>query len=57
MKLEGSINVWTDCDGKVSIYSTDPREEAALGYKMGARTASVLFELTAIRIRESEVRP
>lgn len=51
MKLYGSIEVWREHDGSLSIYETDYGEETNLGSKMSPHNAMLLFELTARRLR------
>lgn len=52
MKMEGSIHIWREGDGTLSIYSTNRDEEGALGYRQSNRCAALLFEITALRLQQ-----
>ena len=50
MNLRGSVNVWRENNGSLSIYATNHEEEGALGYALSVRSAVLLFELTVLRL-------
>lgn len=53
MDMRGSIAVYRELDGSLSLYSTNPDELGALGYRVDERCAGLLFALTVVRIQES----
>lgn len=53
MDMRGSLTVKREFDGSLSLYSTNPDELGALGYRVTERCAGLLFALTLVRIQES----
>lgn len=53
MDMRGSLTVQREFDRSLSLYSTNPDELGALGYRVDERSAGLLFALTLVRIQES----
>jgi hypothetical protein len=54
MNLKGSICVWTENDGSVSLYRTDRWDDMdQLGVKLKGRHAVAIFEAAIYQIRET----